>query len=302
MVRSWLHDAKHRIQEQATTMHPVYAEPRQRAQLWALLEATWPGLCARFELADWHGWPVDAVSTPFVARAGGRIVSHVGLLELPVRLGGSDRVIAGLHGVCTHPEARGRGCFRAAMEQAMAHLEARYPAAKLSTELPGLYEPFGFRAVPQHRFRLPLEGPGGGTVHPVSEAELPWLQALLAEREPLSERFAARDPGWLLGIDGVLAAGGLDVFQRVPALDLAVCWERQEGALRIDQIIARRLPPLEALLAHCPWPFRGVELRFAPDKLAPQAEPVPWPPGEVLMVWGDWPELPPFCVPPLEAH
>lgn len=283
-------------------MHPVYADFRDRGQLWALLEATWPGIHARFELADWYGWPVDAVSKPFVTRVEGRIVSHVGVLGLPVCLGGRERTIAGLHGVCTLPECRRRGHFRAAMERAMAHVEARYTAAKLTTNKPWVYEPFGFVPVEQHRFVLPRRGPGGPGSHPVLEGDLPWMKRVLAQRAPQSLRFAARDPGWLVGIDGVLHDGGLGLFHRIEALDALVAWRLSGRALQLYQVAAPVLPPLDAILAACPWPFDEVVLWMAPDLLAPTAQPIPYPDDEILMVWGDWPELPPFCVPPLEAH
>ncbi len=283
-------------------MHPVYADVAQRQQLWALLEATWPGLPLRFELAGGYGWPVDAVSTPFVTRVDGRIVSHVGVLGLPVWLGGQQRSIAGLHGVCTLPELRRRGHFRAAMERAMVHVAARYPAAKLTTDKPWAYEPFGFTAVEQHRFVLPHGGDAGQGSRPVSEQDLPWMMRTLAQRAPQSLRFAAREPGWLLGIDAVLSDGGLGLFHRIDALDALVAWRMSGSALHLYQVAAPTLPSLDAILAACPWPFDQVVLWMAPDLLAPDAEPVPYPEDEILMVWGDWPALPPFSVPPLEAH
>jgi hypothetical protein len=283
-------------------MSGIYADPRQRAQLWSLLEATWPGIPALFDLAGGHGWPLGAVSTPFVARDSERIVSHVGVLELPVVLAGQPRVIAGIHGVCTLPELRRRGHFRSAMEAAMVHLRARYDAAKLCTDKPWAYEPFGFRRVDQCRFVLHRQGPGGPGSRPVAEADLPWMKRLLAQRAPQSLRFAARDPGWLVGIDGVLHGGGLGLFHRLESLDVMVAWKPGGRSLHLLQVVARELPPLEDILACSPWSYDEVVLWMAPDLLAPTAEPIPYPPDEILMVWGDWPALPPFCVPPLEAH
>ena len=283
-------------------MHAIYADPQQRSELWALLEATWPGIPALFDLAGWHGWPLAAVSSPFVSRAGGRIVSHVGVLELPVVLGGQRRSIAGIHGVCTLPEARRQGHYRAAMEQAMTWVAARYDAAKLCTDKPWAYEPFGFRRVEQCRFVLRRPGAGGPGSRPVSEEDLPWMRRLLAQRTPQSLRFSACDPGWLVGIDGVLHGGGLGLFHRPEALDTLVAWRPRGRSLHLLQVVARELPPLDAILDRSPWSFDEVVLWMAPDLLAPTADPIPFPPDDILMVWGDWPALPPFCVPPLEAH
>jgi len=283
-------------------VHSIYADPRERDQLRSLLEATWPGLPAGFDLAARYGWPIDAVSTPFVSRVAGRIVSHVGVLELPVILGGEERSIAGLHGVCTQPGQRRRGHCRRAMEQAMAYVSSRWSAAKLTTAEPRIYEPFGFRLVPQRRFRLRVAGSRGSGSRPVDGGDLPWMKQVLASRTPQSRRFATRDPGWLIGIDGVLHGDGLGLFHRIDALDALVAWTLRGRSLHLLQVAALRLPALDELLAASPWSFDELVLCFAPDLLAPDAEPVPPPADEQLMVWGDWPSLPPFAVPPLEAH
>ncbi|MFH1465022.1 MAG: GNAT family N-acetyltransferase [Pseudomonadota bacterium] len=283
-------------------MHPLYADPSERAALMSLLDATWPGLAARFDAAARLGWPVGEHSTPFVTREGGRLASHVGVLDLPVMLGGRERRIAGLHGVCTLPEARRRGHARAALAQAMEHVAAHFGAAKLQTDKPWLYGPFGFRVVPQHRFRLNRRGRAGPGSAPVGAEDLPWLRQVLATRAPLSRRFAARDDGWLVGIDTVLRRGDLSLLHRVAHLDCAVAWELRGRTLLLDQVIAPRLPLLVELLAAAPWDFDAVEFRFSPDRLAPEALPQPETGEDALMVWGDWPALPPFAVPPLEQH
>lgn len=38
------------------------------------------------------------------------------------------------------------------------------------------------------------------------------------------------------------------------------------------------------------------------DVLASDAEPLPYPPSDILMVRGDWPYLPPFAVGQLACH
>ena len=184
----------------------------------------------------------------------------------------------------------------------MAHIGERYAAAKLTTDQPWVYEPFGFREVAQHRFLLRVRGEAGGGSSPLSAPDLPWASRVLAQRTPLSRRFAARDPGWLVGIDGVLHAGGLGLFYRLEALDTLVAWKIDRRRLHLLQVASRELPPLHAILAASPWPFDQVVLWFGPDLLAPDAKPIPYPEDDRLMVWGDWPDLPPFAVPPLEAH
>ncbi|HET7560704.1 MAG TPA: GNAT family N-acetyltransferase [Limnochordia bacterium] len=59
-----------------------------------------------------------------VAEADGRILSAVGMVPQPVRIGSARIVTAGIGSVCTAPEARGQGaagrCLEAAMARALA--------------------------------------------------------------------------------------------------------------------------------------------------------------------------------------
>src|SRR5512138_388774 len=117
-------------------MHPLYAHADDRAALYGLLDRTWPGLARKLEIAARLGWRWDDVTTPFVSRAAGRIVSHVGVLDLPLHLGGRETRAAGLHAVCTDAAHRRRGHYRAAMEEALAFVDSRWSASKLHTEQP----------------------------------------------------------------------------------------------------------------------------------------------------------------------
>ncbi len=297
-------------------MHPVYENRDDRAALFGLLDRTWPGIARKLEVAARLGWRWDEVTTPFVSRERGTIVSHVGVLELPVRLGGRDLRIGGLHAVCTDPAHRRRGHYRRAMDEALSFVDARWRIVKLHTHQPELYQPFGFRLVPQHRFRLERRG-GPGRGRSVSEADLPAVHDLLRRRMPVSEVFAARDEGWLFGIDEVIATGGLDrlviveerqVDQLRPGEPrteepkmLVVC-EVVSGVLRVHDVVAAVLPTLDEVLAAAPAAFEAVELWMPADLLAPGAAVLPYPPSDLLMVRGDWPDLPPFAVGELASH
>ncbi len=282
-------------------MHPVYENPEDRAVLYGLFDVIWKGMARKLEDSARFGWPWDPVTTPFVSRADGRIVSHVGVIDLPVRLAGQDLRVAGVHAVCTQPEHRRQGHFRAAMEEALAFIDARWRTAKLHSDKPWLYEPFGFRVVPQHRFHVERSGPAGRGRR-VTEADLPEVHALLASREPVSDLFSAMDPGWLFGIDEVLWSGGLGHLVLLEEPRALVACEVVEGVLRLYDVVAPRLPSLDAVLAAAPSAFQTVELWMPVDKLAPGSRPSPYPPGDLLMVRGEWPPLPPFCVGALASH
>ncbi|HET9598864.1 MAG TPA: GNAT family N-acetyltransferase, partial [Anaeromyxobacteraceae bacterium] len=252
-------------------VHPLYADATTRAALHALLDATWPGIARRLAVAAALGWRWDEITTPFVAREEGRIVAHVGVLDLPTRLAGRDVCLAGVHAVCTDPAFRRRGHFRTAMREALAHVDARHGAAKLHTDQPWLYEPLGFRVVPQHRFRLARAGPRGRGRR-LAAADVPALRDLLRRRAPVSDAFAARDEGWLFVIDEMIARGDLRRLAVVDEPRMIVVCEVVDRVLRVHDVVALAVPPLADVLAAAPAPFEAAELWMPADRLAPGAE------------------------------
>jgi hypothetical protein len=193
------------------------------------------------------------------------------------------------------------------MEAALAWALPRFDLLELTTSAPELYEPFGFRRVPLSRFRIdqPGGGRGGATpVRPDDPADLARLHALLAERAPVSEICAPRDPGWLLGIDEVLGDPDLGDLRWLDDLDALVAWSLRDGLLVVYDIVARELPPLADVLDHAP-PHHGVELTFTPDRFDCAPRIVCGPTEDVYMVRearASWPLVGPVGVSPLWSH
>ncbi len=282
-------------------MHPWPA-------IYDLFDQVWPGTPDRIQLAANLGWDWTEVSTPFAAMTADRAVAHAGVLSLPVRIDGQDRELASLHAVCTRPGSRGRGLARSQVERALSFADARWTAAQLSTDKPGVYEPHGFRAIELHRFRVPA--PMGVFRKPLSplshrrqgDAEL--VHQLLSERDPVSDVFCPTDDGWLVGINAVLfwsgfagEPGGLGYDEGTGSL---IAWEDHGDTIRLLDVIAPVLPELDEVLACIPGSWTWAELCFTPDRFDVDAEPVDWDDDEIFMVRGDWP-VPeePFAISPL---
>jgi len=81
------------------------------------METAFPGIGAHVEAAGALGLDWGEVSTPFVKIVGGEVVSHVGVLSLPLVIEGRAVTAAGIHAVCTHPDHRRRGHYRAVMNE-----------------------------------------------------------------------------------------------------------------------------------------------------------------------------------------
>jgi hypothetical protein len=68
-----------------------------------LLQRVWPRVPAAVARAAALGFAWTDVSTPFVRRAGGRVIGHVGLIELPLVLGGRAVRVGSIHAVAPIP-------------------------------------------------------------------------------------------------------------------------------------------------------------------------------------------------------
>src|SRR5690606_4149797 len=121
----------------------------------------------RHHRKQWENW-ADC-TTPFTWFEHGRALATVGVLEHPVRLAGSDTVIAGIHAVCTDPDHRGRGLCRRLMQAAVEWAAPRFPLMELSTGSPPVYRSAGFTLVRTYRFAA---RPVGGAPTPVRPMNL----------------------------------------------------------------------------------------------------------------------------------
>lgn len=258
--------------------------------VFALLDTWIPTLSRARRNAEALRWRWEHCSTPFVAFREGRVASHVGVLE--TRLVSGDHVVrtGGLHAVCTLAAFRRQGLYRAIMEEVLAWCDARFPLLKLSTEHPEYYEPFGFRVIPEHHFRLRVDARRGREgfrqLDRANEQDLDLLDRLLATRVPVSQILAteADEKVWKFN------AGGVPVHY-CEALDLIAVMTLRGTTLEIDDLVGASLPDVPTLLSEIQPPVREVLFRFRPDRLGVEAEPERTRyDGDVLMFRGDFPE------------
>ena len=270
----------------------LYDDPVMRSRIHELFETVWPRLPERIALAaslgaDWH-----AVSTPFVVMEGDDVIAHVGVIEFPLVLAGERRLVAGVHAVATHPEHRYRGHCGRLLEEAVSYAARHSEIAQLTTELPRVFRPAGFREIAQTCFELAVPRftapPLRRLSHEaVDDVALVWR--LLAARTPLSHRLGVVEPGWLFFIDEVLASYGFDRLYYAADLDAVVALEVKDDVLRLYDIVAPTLPPIEEIAARVATPFERVQVFFSPDRfsLPIVAEREAYP-GDFLMVRGPY--------------
>jgi GNAT superfamily N-acetyltransferase len=278
-----------------------------RRAVYDLFDIVWPRMTARMALAAQAGAdPWHRISIPFVAHHEGRVVAHVGVIAIPLMLGGARVVVGGIHAVATHPAHRRRGHVRRLLADALAYCDERFPSIQLTTESPSVFRSAGFRVVPQTRFEVAPASSRAAGFRPLSvdsAGDCALLGRLLQRREPVSLRLSSLDPGWLFVTDEVLATGGFTRLHYATDLDLVAAYEVKDGRLRLYDLVSETLPRLGDVLERIPGEYAHVDLFFTPDRFDVEilSENEAYP-GDNVMVRGIYPaEGEPMVLSPL-AH
>lgn len=242
-------------------------DPTLSKQLFDLLEVVFPEIgisnaaeCARRLGASW-----EAASTPFI-RHDDIAITHVGVVEIPIQLMGERVIVAGIHGVCTHPEFRRRGYYREVMTEVLDYCDGRYKTQILTTAQPKLYEPFGFRVVEEHFFRTRCASKSGSNnfrlLNFADANDLKLLHRLLETREPVSN---------ILGVVQEKAVfcvnEGRNTLHYAPDLDVLMVMEIEDTKLKLFDLVGTKICTLKDIIARIPQPIEEVEIYFCCDRL-----------------------------------
>lgn len=275
-------------------MKADYHDPVVRRAIYDLYDTSFNKLSERIAISDALGSVWHEVSTAFVAFEDGIAVSHTGVIEIPMVIGGQKRTVAGIHAVCTRPAYRGRGFSTAMIREALEYADSRTDVAILATAITDFYEPFGFRPVPENRFRIAWSGDRTQTGTPArrlssgNRDDVRLLHELLRRRTHVSNVIASVDPGWLFIIDEVLNSRGFDRLYHIPDLDAVVACEYTDERLVLLDIVAPQPIPLDQVVPRMPIEPEHVETTFTPDRVWDgEYTLLPSDPDDCLMVRGN---------------
>lgn len=240
-------------------------------RLFELAEICFPGISSATECGRKLGASWEAVSTPFIYFHNEVSISHVGVLEIPLQLMGKPVTVAGIHGVCTHPNFRRRGYYRQVMEEVLDYCESRYETLILTTPEPKFYTPFGFRFVPEHAFVSKSQSTGGmdglRSLDLENPADRKLLQKLLEQRTPVSN---------IVGVVNEKAVfyfnEGNNPLQYIEDLDIILCMEIEDTTLKLFDIVGKNIDSLAKIIDRIPQPIDEVILYFSPDRLNTEAD------------------------------
>ncbi|MCR6500710.1 GNAT family N-acetyltransferase [Shinella sp. CPCC 101442] len=275
--------------------------------------AAWRALAAMLEdifgidvtMLDRLGGP-DPTSAPFAwFDASGRCIANISAFSMPLVIDGTFVRAAGLQSGAVRPDYRGQGLFRSVMEAALDHCDSEgFEAVALLTDKPTLYENYGFRTLPQHRFAGPA--PTGGRVGAMRhldiarDADVTLLRRLLNARRPVSDRFAP-----LRQAEMFLFNAALMPDLRLSLLEnenTVIAWQSgPDGVFALFDVAGASVPTLADILASLRISPSNALVHFAPDHLDWEGEALADAGDMVLMLRGAENLRPerPFALPPM---
>ncbi|RXT28042.1 GNAT family N-acetyltransferase [Rhizobium leguminosarum] len=234
----------------------------------------------------------DPTSMPFGwFDAEGEVAANISAFALPFVLNGRIVHAAGLQSGAVRPPWRGRGLYRDVTVKALDWCDRQgFEAVILYTDKPSLYEAYGFRAIPLHRYEGTAPAPStpaalARPLLPTHAEDLARLQSLLKGRSPISTSLAVTVNAAMFLINT-----RLDPDIRISVLEdrqAVIAWKIDEaGRFSLLDVVAAEIPPLAAILSGLKIAPAFVEVLFRPDKLGWEGAPQPLESGTRLMLRG----------------
>ncbi|OBZ96921.1 acetyltransferase [Pararhizobium polonicum] len=271
-----------------TLRQDYFGDPAAWAGLVALLQDTF-GIDVGIQ--DRFGGP-DPTSMPFGYFDGsGACVANFSAFSMPLMIEGRRVKAAGFQSGAVRPEWRGRGLYRDLMRRAFGWCDTQgFELALLLTDKPALYQPYGFKVLPQYQFSGPPPAHAGlaGSSRALlldDPDDLALVMRVLRERTAVSSAFsvAAQAEMFLLN-------SHFDPDIRLAHLEQSgaiIAWRSGEAAFQLLDVAGRTIPPLSVILAALDQRPGRIEVCFPPDRLGWQGTPEPFVSYTSLMVRGD---------------
>jgi len=242
----------------------------------------------------------DPTSMPFGwFDAEGGLAANISAFALPFVLNGRVAHAAGLQSGAVRPAWRRRGLYRDLTVKALDWCDRQgFEAVILYTDKPSLYEPYGFRAIPQHRYQGAAPDPSifsgpARQLAPTDADDLALLQSLLNARSPVSTSLSVTVNAAMFLINTQLDPDVRVSF--IEDLQAVIAWKMDAaGRFSLLDVVAAEIPTLAAILGGLDIASAAIEVFFRPDKLDWAGAPQPAKSGTVLMLRGLGDEAPHF--------
>ena len=235
----------------------------------------------------------------------GVCAANFSAFSMPTMVNGKPRKVAALQSGAVRPEHRGKGLYRDLMQRAFAWIDAeQFELSILYTDKPAMYEPYGFKTVPLHKFTGPAPLPGAAVPARLlsmdDQDDVALLTRYINSRAPGSALFSPLSHPAMFLVNAFW-----DRSIRLWILedrDAVIAWRTGEkGAFHLLDIAAENIPPMQVIISSlCPG-AASVQCFFSPDLLDWKANAVIDENRLPFMVRGDLSLLPPkpFALTPM---
>lgn len=272
-----------------TFRQDYFGDPAAWAALVALLHDTF-GIDVSIQ--DRFGGP-DPTSMPFAYfDENGTCVANFSAFSMPMMIEGRLFKAAGFQSGAVRPQWRGRGLYGDLMRRTFNWCDAQgFELGLLLTDKPALYEPHGFKILPQRQFSgpPPVAAKSAGSSRTLSlddPADMALVKRLLRERTPVSSIFAVAAQAEMFLLNSCFDTGIRISYLDQP--EAVVAWKSGEAdCFRLLDVAGTTIPPLSVILAALDQRPGQVEVCLPPDLLDWQGTPEPFPSYTSLMVRGD---------------
>jgi GNAT superfamily N-acetyltransferase len=225
--------------------------------------------------------------------------------SMPLMVNGKRRKVAALQSGAVRPEHRGKGLYRGLMQRAFAWIDEQgFELSILYTDKPAMYEPYGFKTVPLHKFAGPVPMAGAPAFARLlsmeDQSDVALLTALINSRAPASALFSPLSHPAMFLVNAFWDRS--ITLSLLEGLDAVIAWRIGEGGVfQLLDIVASAIPPLASITASLNVNATSVEAFFSPDLLDWDASAVIDQNRLPFMVRGDLSLLPsqPFALTPM---
>jgi len=272
--------------------HSYCDNPLKREALIVLFETVF-GISSDFLLRFYERGYWDPTYRPFSFFEGDMVVANVSMFDMPLVINGMNVKAAGIQSVMTHPSYRGKGLIRKLFVEIFSRYDQQYPLFFLYTQIPAMYQKFGFRILSQCHFICENVKKMGKTnslveldMHNEKDADL--VRKMFEKRTPVSHVFGFRhhqSPFFFQVLSGDMKAK----VAYAPTLEVVLVYDRSNTTLHLYDIIGSRIPSLHVIASCFDFDISKVEIHFSPDLLETSEVKIVISPNQRLMVRGGLP-------------
>jgi GNAT superfamily N-acetyltransferase len=264
----------------------------KRKALIALFEMVF-GISSDFLSCFYERGYWDPTYRPYSFFKGNKVVANVSMFDMPLVINGQNVKAAGIQSVMTYPSYQGKGLIRKLFVEIFSRYEHQYPLFFLYTQIPAMYQKFGFRVLSQYHF-ICEDVEKIGKQKPLMELDMHneqdanMVRKMFDKRAPVSHVFGFRHHQNAFFFQ-VLSGDTKVKVAYAPTLDVVLVYNRSNTTLHLYDIIGSRIPNLHVITSCFDFDFSKVEIHFSPDLLEASEVKIVTNPHQRLMVRGDLP-------------